>query len=762
MTEQKEKQKRFRTYLLRSLGLVLVFILYILLVHLLINYLGLLFSWIKESLTSFTANTAKTGSVSAPQIDLPKKFAFQIRYLIDTPATIPPWVPYAAAALLTALSGWKIVRKIERLVSKFGVDYYYKEIEGSSRFASQKELEQYLTPVEKTKMNVAEQCGIILAEDAVNYYMDTTDSNTLIVGTTRSGKGQLLVLNSIRAMASGKNKTSMVVLDPKGENIRDTYSILKKEGYRVLVLNYRDPNKSLQNNPLWPTIQEYVKYQEKAAALAQKIAADPKYIPSDEEHPDLGKVEELLSDLTYLITADKTAEKIWPESASNLLKAMIYYLLDVGFANNTIEELTMYTVYVFFVEKGSMPAAGVAGDPHATQLDLAFHNLAIDHPARLAYATSRFASGEMKSSIFATLASNLQIFRDAGMVRVTSGNTVDFSLLADPVTPTAIFLIIPDEKPSRHILASISIKQCYSELIDLSTQYDGVLPRRVAFVCDEFGNMPPLQNMGNIVSASLSRNILWHLYIQNFSQLADKYGQETATTIRSNVANLVYILASDLNTNKEISEIMGAGTKEYSSFTGEHGSILEAETATTHLKGRSLQTPDELFRTGKWELFVMRTRCFTIRSKITPFFELKIPQTSLSDIIKDVPPSPRSGSGVMRFNYEEDLTQDTQSAAPQNIPAPLFAANIRPADLEKEPDINLEFSLTTQICQMTKNEFARALDESNFALARKLVQDKLDTSLLTGNEAAALMEMINRYEREEALTPANGTSNWNN
>ena len=131
---------------------------------------------------------------------------------------------------LTTLSGWKIVRKVEQLVSKLDVDDYYKEIEGYSRWATQKEMLQYLISIEKCKLNQAEQTGIILTEDSTNYYMDTTNSNTLIVGTTRSGKGQLLVLNSIRAMASGRNKISMVIIDFKGENIWDTYVLLKKEG----------------------------------------------------------------------------------------------------------------------------------------------------------------------------------------------------------------------------------------------------------------------------------------------------------------------------------------------------------------------------------------------------------------------------------------------------------------------------------------------------------------------------------------------------
>jgi len=753
MTKQKEKKKRLRIYLIRSLGIVIVFSFYFFLAHVLLNYLVILFTWIADSVSGFAATVAQTDASVSLTTNLSDVFFFRLRYLVETPAVIPFWMPIAGAVFFAVLSGWKIVRKVERLISKFNVDYYYKEIEGSSRWATQKEMEQYLTPVEKGKLDQAEQTGIILAEDSTNYYMDTTNSNTLIVGTTRSGKGQLLVLNSIRAMASGLNKISMVVIDPKGENIRDTYAALKKEGYRILVLNYRDPSKSLQNNPLWPIIREYIKYQKQTKNLSDKLLADPNYQPLDNEEADLSKVEDLTSDLTYLITVNPKSDPIWPESASELLKAIIYYLLDVGHQNNTIDELTMYTVYVFFAEKGSVNAPGVPGDPNATQLDLLFQKLPRDNPARLAYATSKFASGEMKSSIFATLASNLRIFRDAGIVKMTSGNAVDFALLADEKTPTAIFLIIPDEKPSRHVLASISVKQCYSELVDLADANGGELQRRVAFVYDEFGNMPPIKDMGTVVSVTLSRNILWNLYIQNFAQLNDKYGQEVANTIRANVANLVYILASDLNTNKEISEIMGAGTKEFASFTGEHGSILEAETTTTHLKGRSLQTPDELFRTGLWELFIIRTRCFPMHTKITPYFELEIPQTRLEEILKDNPAKRQRESRIMQ--YDSVLKPQPEKS---NCVLPYFAANIRtfetetiPQDQMKAETPDFEFFLTSKICKLTKNAFAKALDSSNFSLARKLVQDKKDLSEVTETDAERLVSMIARYETEEII-----------
>lgn len=93
-----------------------------------------------------------------------------------------------------------------------------------------------------------------------------------------------------------------------------------------------------------------------------------------------------------------------------------------------------------------------------------------------------------------------------------------------------------------------------------------------------------------------------------------------------------------------------------------------------------------------------------------------------------------------------------------NYTLPYFAANIRTFETDiiqqdqlKAEDSNYEYSLTSKICKLTKNTFAKALDVSNFYLARKIVQEKKDLLEVTDLDAERLISMIARYENEEII-----------
>ena len=59
---------------------------------------------------------------------------------------------------------------------------------------------------------------------------------------------------------------------------------------------------------------------------------------------------------------------------------------------------------------------------------------------------------------------------------LTSSNEIDFGKIVDQ--PTALFLQIPDEKETRHTLASMVILQAYKELVAKANTYpDLALPR---------------------------------------------------------------------------------------------------------------------------------------------------------------------------------------------------------------------------------------------------------------------------------------------
>ena len=215
-------------------------------------------------------------------------------------------------------------------------------------------------------------------------------------------------------------------------------------------------------------------------------------------------------------------------------------------------------------------------------LDLLFQDLPIGHPAKLSYATSNFATGDMRSSIFSTLASNLEIFADSGIAKLTSSNEIDFIDLVDPRKPCAIFMVVPDEKVNRHILASLFINQCYSALVDLANGFPGKrLPQRIQFILDEFGNMVKIPHMSVKLTVCLGRNILFNLFVQDFNQLDEKYGN-SAKTLRSNCGNLVYINSIDTDTNEYISKVLGSKTVEYETLSGKYEDLPDHNRITSY------------------------------------------------------------------------------------------------------------------------------------------------------------------------------------
>ncbi len=82
------------------------------------------------------------------------------------------------------------------------------------------------------------------------------------------------------------------------------------------------------------------------------------------------------------------------------------------------------------------------------------------------------------------------------------------------------------------------------------------MPSGSHFLLDEFGNMPAIEGMSNIITVCLGRNIRFNLIIQAYSQLKQKYGDDSDTII-GNCGNQIYILTTDKNTANHFSEMLG-------------------------------------------------------------------------------------------------------------------------------------------------------------------------------------------------------------
>lgn len=449
---------------------------------------------------------------------------------------------------------------------------------GSSRWMTKKEIKK-----EFKVWNVGSKLtsgGIPVTYMNGKYYYSDKFDHTLIIGSTGSGKTISCILPLIFNLASAGE--SMVINDTKGELYSYTASYLKKKDYEIKIINLRDALASDGWNPL------HLPY---------------KYYKNDNKDQAGDMIENFSKSLCNNLSSK---DMYWEKSANSVLNALCYALIEDAPSES---QVNLYSIYNLLVEHGNKII------DRYNSLDLYFQQKPFGSLSKMSYATGSFAKGETRATLFSVLATVIKIFSDTGIANLTS--RTDFELEDIGKRKTAVFLIIPDEKESRHELASLFIDQCYQALVNIAqTMPNGKMPIRVNFILDEFANMPAINSISNKITVSRSRNIRFYFVLQDFNQLKEKY-KDSAGTIKSNCTNWIYLLTSDNETAKEISSRLGKYT--ISSSRVSTSTRLEKTDCNISndksLMGREMLMPDELMRFKLGEGIFMSTRKYPIKSK---------------------------------------------------------------------------------------------------------------------------------------------------
>ena len=452
---------------------------------------------------------------------------------------------------------------------------------GSSRWATKKEIKKnYKTWTIDSKLKSG---GIpVTYMDGKYYYSDKFD-HTLIIGSTGSGKTISCILPLIFNLANAGE--SMVINDTKGELYSYTADYLKKHGYQIRIINLRDALASDGWNPLHLPYKYYKKN-------------------------NIDEAGDMIENFSKSLCKNLSSKDMyWEKSANAVLNALCYALIEDAPSES---QVNLYSIYNLLVEHGTKTI------DRFNSLDLYFQQKPFGSLSKMSYATGSFAKGETRATLFSVLATVIKMFSDTGIANLTS--RTDFELDDIGKKKTAVFLIIPDEKESRHELASLFIDQCYQALVNTAQNMkDGKMPVRVNFILDEFANMPPISSISNKITVSRSRNIRFYLVIQDFDQIKETY-KDSAGTIKSNCTNWIYLLTSDNETAKEISNRLGKYTISSNRIsTSTRLEQLDYNISNDKsLIGRELLMPDELMRFKLGEGLFMATRQYPIKSNFIP------------------------------------------------------------------------------------------------------------------------------------------------
>ena len=377
--------------------------------------------------------------------------------------------------------------------------------------------------------------------------------NTVVVGGSGSGKTRCYAKPNLC-----QGNTSFVVLDPKGELLRDTGQLLEKKGYEVRVLDLLHMEKSFCYNPFV-------------------------YLRDDND------VQRLVTNLFKSTTPkdSKSSDPFWDTAASMLLMAFILYLKYQA----PPQEQNFSTVLEL------LRAAEVREEDESYQspVDELFDRLEMrfpDHIALKYYRDYRSGSAKTLKSIQITLAARLEKFNLRSLSALTAADELDLSSLGEK--KTALFALIPDNDTSFNFLVSILYTQIFQQLFHLADyKHGGSLPVPVHFLMDEFPNVSLPDDFDKLLATMRSRNISVSIILQNLAQLKALFEKQWES-ILGNCDELLYLGGNEASTHKLLSEsYLGKSTlwlDSYGRSRGRGGSC----TTNMSLVGRELLTPDEV------------------------------------------------------------------------------------------------------------------------------------------------------------------------
>lgn len=451
----------------------------------------------------------------------------------------------------------------------FGISTDKKDKGGYSRWAKDKEMKKELKLVYPTSESTT-NAGITLLNNGKELWVDDGENHNLVIGSTGSGKTQLIVLPLVKILA--KKGESMIITDPKGEIYRANAQMLRDKGYAVMVLNFRDPDQGSAWNPL---TLPYTLYKS----------------------GNKDKAIELLDDLAINILYDEKAQNqdpFWEKTSADYFVGLALAL----FEDAKESEVNLNSINL-------MSTIGEEKYRAKTYLHEYFSDKDPGSPMYVNVASALMAPADTKSSILSVFKQKIKLFSSREKIsEMLAHNDIDMKSIGKQ--KTAVFIVVQDEKRTYHSLVTNFIKQAYETLIDAAQENGGTLKFRTNFVLDEFANMPPLKDVTTMVTAARSRKMRFTFIIQNFAQLTQVYGKENGDTIKGNCGNIVYLISSELSALEEISKM-----------AGEVKSKEKEKTAST-----PLITVSDLQRLKFKEAVILRTRSMPFKTKLTPDFEM--------------------------------------------------------------------------------------------------------------------------------------------
>ncbi len=481
----------------------------------------------------------------------------------------------------------------------------------------------------------------------------------LIIGATGSGKTTTFINPVIQILGHTSAGSSMICTDPKGELFQMHSGFLKKHGYNVMVLDLRDPYSSFRWNPLGDIYDRYQLYLHTGDEIYERtdpVDTNLQLMNPEEEYKDVwyeydGKAyavrrdllnmiklerqkiyDELYEDLNDLISVicpvESKDDPVWEKGARSIIMATCLAMLEDS--ENPELEMTKEKFCFYNINK----AISNSEDEFAVLKDYFKGRPKLSKAVGLSRQVLS-AADQTLSSYMSIAFDKLSMFNDEGLCALTSATDILPEKIA--YEPTALFLKIPDEKDTRHVLAAVFVLCIYKALIKVASgREDLSLPRNVYFLLDEFGNMPQIDKFDKMITVGRSRKIWFHMVVQSYAQLNNVYGDTVADIVKSNCGIKMFIGSNDIATCEEFSKLCGNMSVATTSVSGSTTDTTGGINYSNQLQDRPLIYPSELMKlnnkkdTGNAIIVTFGNN--PLRTKFTPSYKCPLYEMGQMDL----------------------------------------------------------------------------------------------------------------------------------
>jgi len=376
--------------------------------------------------------------------------------------------------------------------------------------------------------------------------------NIMVVGGSGAGKTRFYAKPNIM-----QGNCSFVVLDPKGEILRDTGNLLREKGYEIRVLDLINIEKSHSYNPF-----AYLRDEKDVLKLVNNLVRNTTPKGSQSNDP------------------------FWERAETALLEALILYLVSKAPPYEQNFPMVMEMINAAEVRESD--------EEYASVLDELFERLEMQEPEHLAvkqYHIFKMAAGKTAKSILISLGVRLEKFNLPQIANVVSSDELNLPSLG--LKKTALFALIPDNDSSLNFIIGMMYTQLFQELFYLADhKHGGRLPIHVHCVMDEFANVALPDEFDKLLSTMRSREVSVSIILQNIAQLKALFEKQWESII-GNCDEFLYLGGNEQSTHKYVSELLGKATIDtntYGESKGRNGNYSK----NYQIAARELYTADEI------------------------------------------------------------------------------------------------------------------------------------------------------------------------